>query len=97
MKTSIYRYTFAPDVPIEEVEASMVLALFAAESLHGESQVQLDAEHCIEGKTCVIDAGTPVGQDINRLFIGFLRREFDPTQFTVARVNGAVAEQAQAA
>src|SRR5262249_15574154 len=43
MSRELYRYTFAPEVPPEEVEATLLLALFAVESLHGEAQVRLDA------------------------------------------------------
>jgi hypothetical protein len=40
-------------------------------------------------RTCVIDAGSPVGVDFNRLFTQFLRREFGPDSFQVARVESA--------
>jgi hypothetical protein len=36
---------------------------------------------------CVFDAGTPVGRDFNRLFIGFIRREFGEDAFRVERVE----------
>jgi hypothetical protein len=83
-----YRYVFASTVPQEEVEASLLLALFAAESLHGEDQVRLDAAHFFDAdrRACVIDAGTAVGRDLNRLFVGFVRREFGAEAFTVERV-----------
>lgn len=89
MSNPHYRYVFTPSVPPEEVEASLLLALFAAEALHGEAQVQLDAGHAFdaERRACVIDAGTEVGRDLNRLFVGFLRREFGEDAFTVERVR----------
>jgi hypothetical protein len=85
----IYRYTFQPDVPFEDIEASLLLAVFATESLHGEAQVRLDAAHFLErgSRACVIDAGTPVGRDFNRLFVSFLRREFGEESFHVERVE----------
>lgn len=85
----IYRYTFQPDVPLEDIEASLLLAVFATESLHGEAQVRLDAAHFLErgSRACVIDGGTPVGRDFNRLFVGFMRREFGEDAFKVERVN----------
>jgi hypothetical protein len=78
MARDVYRYTFPPEVSLEEVEASLLLAVWAVESLHGESQVRLDASHLIDSakRACVIDAGTPVGRDLNRLFVGYIRREF---------------------
>jgi hypothetical protein len=89
MAPDVYRYGFSIDVPVEEIESSIVLALLAAESLHGEAQVRLDAAHFFDTdqRACVIDASTPVGRDVNRLFVGFLRREFGEDAFTVERLN----------
>ena len=89
MHPEVYRYTFAPTVPIEEVEASLVLAVMATESLHGQAQVRLDAAHAIDAgkRMCVIDASTLVGRDLNRLFIGFIGREFGEDSFQVERVD----------
>jgi hypothetical protein len=39
------------------------------------------------------DAGTPVGRDFNRLFLGFLQREFGPESFRVERVTAPRADQ----
>jgi hypothetical protein len=95
MHTEVHRYTFSSAIPLEDVEASLLLAIFAAESLHGESQVRLDAAHAVDWgqQTCVIDASTQVGRDINRLFTGFVLREFGPDAFRVQRVDGALARQ----
>lgn len=89
MTKELYRYEFEPHVPLEEVEASLLLAHIATESLHGEAQVQLDASHYLDTdqRACVVDASTSVGRDVNRLFIGFLRREFGQDAFTVERVD----------
>jgi hypothetical protein len=94
----LYRYTFAPDAPIEEVESSLLLAILAAEGLHGEADVRLDAAHYFDaaGRTCVIDATTPVGRDLNRLFVNFLRREFGEDCFQVERATRARPEPAAA-
>lgn len=99
MTKELYRYVFTPDAPIEEVEASLLLAILATESLHGESQVRLDAAHYFDPakRACVIDAGTPVGQDLNRLFTGFIGREFGPDAFMVERVHDHIHEPQEAA
>jgi hypothetical protein len=75
-------------VPIEEVEATLLLAIWGTESLHGEAQTRLDAGHFLDRdrRACAIDAGTPVGRDVNRLFVGFLGREFGPESFHVERL-----------
>jgi hypothetical protein len=95
----LYRYTFATDVPIEEVESSLLLAILAAEGLHGEADVRLDAAHHLdaEARACVIDAGTPVGRDLNKLFVNFLRREFGPDAFHVERAKASPKPEAQEA
>jgi hypothetical protein len=93
MTPDLYRYVFKAEVRLEEVEASLVLALLSTESLHGEAQVRLDAAHFfdLDHRTCVIEAGTQVGKDLNRLFVGFLNREFGPDCFQVERVESELA------
>lgn len=89
MSAEIYRYSFVQEVQMEEIEASLVLAVLATESLHGEAKTRLDAAHHLDPtkRACVIDAGTQVGQDFNRLFTGFLGREFGADSFTVERIT----------
>ena len=89
MTRDLYRYTFVGVVPREDIQASLLLAIWATESLHGEAQVRLDAAHYFDPdrRACVIDAATPVGRDINRLFVGFLRREFGDDCFRVERIS----------
>lgn len=88
MSKQLYRYVFSVEASLEEVEASLVLAIMATESLHGECQARLDAAHCFDAakRACVIDAGTLVGRDLNRLFVGFIGREFGPDSFRVERI-----------
>ena len=85
MSREIYRYVFPAEVEMSEVEASLLLAFLATESLHGESQVRMDASHHLDPqrRTCAIDAHTPVGRDLNCLFVGFLRHEFGDESFSV--------------
>lgn len=94
MATNVYRYTFSDTASMDDVEASLVLALMASESLHGESQARLDIAHCldVERRVCVIDGSTVVGQHLNRLFVGFLSREFGPDSFTVSRTHERAAK-----
>ena len=95
MSREIFRYSFDSSVEIAEVEASLLLALLAAESLHGESQVRLEASHALDAdcRTCVIDASGSVGRDLNRLFVGFVRREFGEDSFSVSAVDRIPATQ----
>ena len=88
MSSQVYRYTFRRDVPAEEVEATLLLALLATEALHGEAEVRLDGGHAFDADkgTCVLDAGSAVGRDFARLFTQFVRREFGDDSFTVERI-----------
>jgi hypothetical protein len=88
MTTATYRYAFAADVPVDEVGATLMLAVLAAEALHGEAQVLLDADSAWDPtrRVCVLDARTPVGVDLNKLFTAMAAREFGPAAFTVERV-----------
>jgi len=90
MLSNVYRYEFSTSVAIEEAESTMLLALAAAESLHGASEVRLDAEHAFDPvlRVCVINAATRVGQDLNKLFAGFLAQEFGAGRFHVERLGG---------
>jgi len=85
-----YHFRFTDDVDMTEVEASLVLAFFGAEALHGEAQVRLDADHTFDRdrRLCIIDSDTKAGQDVCRLFTGYLRREFTPDQYSIKRLDG---------
>lgn len=89
MAREAYRYVFARGVPEEEVDATILLAIWGAESLHGEAQVRLDLTHRFDPsrRVCVVDASTPVGRDFNRLLLGYLQREFGADAFVVCRAS----------
>ncbi|MDX1967886.1 MAG: hypothetical protein SFV23_11990 [Planctomycetaceae bacterium] len=91
-------YMFTPEVPLEEVDATLRLALLAAQSLHGCDRVGLEAQYRWEraDRTCVIDGGTAVGRDLNCLFAGFIRREFGAKAFQVDRVESATTKISEA-
>jgi hypothetical protein len=97
MKQAVYHYTFCAGIPIEEVEATLHLALLAAEGLHGEADVRLEGTHSvdIERRRCVINAATLVGRDINRLFLNFIRHEFGADAFRVEHIEAATRNQNQ--
>ena len=90
MAKEVYRYSFQTSTPMEEVEASLVLALMACESLHGESRMRLEIAHYLdaERRACVIDGSSTAGRHFNQLFVGFLRREFGDDAFRVERTDG---------
>ena len=95
MAGDVYQYRFDSKVAWEDVESSLVLALMAVEALHGQSQTRLDAAHamCAKSRSCAIDATTDVGRSLNRLFTGFLTREFGPKGFSVERLDKTMAPE----
>ena len=84
-----YRYVFLPHLPWEEIELTFLLARIAAEGLHGAGGLHLDGGYALDARTgtAVLDATTPVGRDLNRLFAGFLAREFGSDGFKVERLS----------
>lgn len=89
MNREVYRYVFVESVLLEDVEATLDLALLGAQSLHGESRVRLDARYVFDAdkRAFVIDASTAVGESLNQLFVGYVRQEFGEDAFRVERVD----------
>lgn len=88
MSKQIHRYAFGSEIPADEIERTLLLAVLAAESLHGKSRVRLDASYSFarDHRVCVISAKTEVGRDICRLFTGFASTEFGERSFRVNTV-----------
>jgi hypothetical protein len=84
----IYQYIFSQSIPLGDIEATLLRTLLTAEYLHGPARVRLDAAHYLDAdaKTCVVDATTTVGEDVNKLFVGSLETAFGPDSFSVERV-----------
>lgn len=84
-----YSYTFPDEISIEDVRNSLFVAACAAEGVHGRSQLRLDATFRLdeEVRRCTVDATTPVGQTLARVFTELLAREFGEDAFTVERIT----------
>lgn len=89
MHSTARRFVFADEVPFEDVEASLLLAIWATESLHGSERVRMDAGHFLDtdARTVVVAADTDAGRDLCKVFLGFLRREFGEDAFRIERNN----------
>ena len=89
MTKEIYRYTFGSAARMQDVEEALLLAVLAVESLHGQSRVRMDASYCVDAdkRSCVIDATSPVGRDLCRIFTGFTIREFGEAAVKVRRIG----------
>ena len=63
--------------------------LLSLEALHGQARVCLEAGYFFDpdGRVCVVAADTPVGLDLNKLFVGLLRRDLADGAFRVERLD----------
>ena len=80
------KFHFSEHVNMAGVEDSLYLAVLAAESIHGRTDIRLEASFRLKGRACSIDDGTPVGRTIARVFTGYLAREFGEGAFATVRV-----------
>jgi hypothetical protein len=80
-------YRFKRHIDIDSVQDALTLAVCEAGGVHGRSRVRLDGWWWLDRqrRSCTIDASTQVGQDIARLFTGYLAKEFGEKAFTVQR------------
>lgn len=87
-----YQYSFKRHVPIDEVQDTLTLSILGAEHLHGRARIRLDGWWRLDRqrRVCVINASTPVGADIAKLFTGYLSKEFGESAFRVVVANGRV-------
>lgn len=91
MNRRIYRYTVAAHVDFADVVATLHLSFVAVQSLHGEACCQLDARFIDDAATraIIIDASSRVGRAINRIFVGYARREFGDGAMVIERAAEA--------
>ena len=87
-----HRYTFLRPADWQSVEASLLLSIWAVEALHGEDQYLLDARYRTDERrlTIDVDATTQVGVDLNRILLGYFRKEFPHGEMEVCHVNEPV-------
>jgi hypothetical protein len=99
MPRSVYRFTFAEDADMDEVERTLILAILAVGCLCGETAIRLDAGYAINAdeRVVVLDGSTDIGCAVARVFIGFCTREFGDDTFAVARADGPLPKRPTAA
>jgi hypothetical protein len=87
MTQGVYQFRFRAGVDLREAEMSLLLAMLAAEGIHGQSRVRLDAAYAVGEalRTIVVDGFTEVGQDIVGIFTAFITRELGGDAFHVRR------------
>jgi len=74
MIRTAYRFSFEPEVSMDEVEKALALSTIAVESIHGEQAMMIDGEFAVlkRARTCLIDAETQLGCDLARVLAGFM-------------------------
>ena len=87
-----YRYKFLSYSALAEAEKTLLLAFLAAEGLHGESRVRMDADYATDQTlfTIVVDTSTVVGEDIAGIFTTFVSKELGQNKFLVHRLDKVV-------
>lgn len=74
MIRNVYKFTFAKDVSIEEVNNAMAMAAIAVESIYGEHAMMIDGKFYVSDRQriCLIDSESQLGQDLAKVFAGFI-------------------------
>jgi hypothetical protein len=89
MSKTVYRYQFEPEVPLEKAEATLIMAIIAAEALHGQAEVRLSMRYLFgdEKHACVIDGDNDVTRQLVLVFTQYLIHEFGEDAFQVTLVS----------
>lgn len=88
MNVGVFRFSFSPDVPLDEAEMTLQLATFAVEGLFGTARVRLDFGYHLDAahRALLVDGSKEVGATVVQVFAGLLLREFGDDAFRVERV-----------
>lgn len=86
-RSLVYRFQFADDTDMEEVEKTLFLSILAVGFLHGEAAVRLDAGYAVdaEKRVVAVDAATETGRAVTRVFTGFCILEYGDENFSIVR------------
>ena len=78
MNDRAIKYSFADDVDMADVTATLRLARVAVEALHGEDRIRFETRTHIDHDRhmCLIDTQTESGRTLAIVFGGYVRREF---------------------
>src|SRR5262245_44383976 len=88
MRRELYRYGLDSADDYDECTRMLSDSLDSVEALHGVVAARLDARHSCDDANwrIVIDASTPVGKDLVRIFTGDLCKHLGETGFRVERI-----------
>jgi len=76
--SKILKFVFQGEQGLEDVEADLALAIFAAECLHGRPRVRLETRYLVGpgGQTCVMEVLGPAGESAAQVFAGLATARF---------------------
>ncbi len=76
--SKILKFVFQGEQGLEDVEADLALAIFAAECLHGRPRVRLETRYLVGrgGQTCVMEVSGPAGESAAQVFAGLAAARF---------------------
>lgn len=88
----LFRYRFEDPVSAGDVEASLVLAILTAETVHSADELREAGAHAFdpETRTLVISATQPAAMTLNQIFGRLMEREFGAEAFDVQVVDATV-------
>jgi hypothetical protein len=83
------QFVFEPDVPLEEAEMTLHLAMFAVEGLAGRVRVCLDAKYLADpdNRSIYVTDGNRVAKMVVHIFTALLFREFGEDAFQVSQID----------
>lgn len=89
MTVGVFRFSFSPEVPLDEAEMTLQLATFAVEGMFGTARVRLDFSYHVvaDRRLILVDGSKEVGATVVQGFAGLLLREFGEDSFRVERVD----------
>ena len=89
MIAQVYKFKFLSGPALREAEKTLLLATVAAEGLHGEARVRMDATYVVDKdlNTIAVDTSSRVGQDIASIFTAYITKELGQGEFMVRRLS----------
>lgn len=91
MNRTLYRFRFAKETAIKDVEETLLLGVLAAEGLIGRARLRLEFRYAVdaEANAVIIDATAPGGAAVAAMFTNFLFHELGRDAFEVRRADVA--------
>jgi hypothetical protein len=90
MNQDVYQFSFEETVSSEDAQGTFMLALVALESLHGKAAVRLGCRFRSDppAKLFHIYSGSSIGNDLAKLFTGFVINAYGYDAVRIRRGQG---------